>query len=40
VANTKPALKRIRQAEVARARNASLRSTVRTALKKAREGSR
>ena len=36
MANTKSALKRIRQAEVARARNASIRSTVRTALKKVR----
>ena len=36
MANTKSALKRIRQAEVARARNASIRSSVRTAIKKAR----
>jgi len=36
VANTKSALKRIRQAEVARARNASIRSSVRTAIKKVR----
>ncbi len=34
VANTKSALKRIRQSEAARARNASIRSTVRTAVKK------
>ncbi|HEY0840513.1 MAG TPA: 30S ribosomal protein S20 [Vulgatibacter sp.] len=36
MANTKSALKRIRQAEVARARNASIRSSVRTAIKKVR----
>jgi len=36
VANTKSALKRIRQAEAARARNASIRSRVRTAIKKVR----
>lgn len=36
MANTKSALKRIRQAEVARARNASIRSSVRNAVKKVR----
>ncbi|AKU90592.1 SSU ribosomal protein S20p [Vulgatibacter incomptus] len=37
MANTRSALKRIRQAEVARARNSSIRSSFRTAIKKVRE---
>lgn len=37
MANTKSAEKRIRQADARRARNAAIRSTVRTAMKRVRE---